>query len=99
MHLLDVIVLLGTLGFIIVYGALKTRGQKSMKGYLRGGDEKKWWIIGLSIIATQASAVTFISTPGQAYESGMGFLQIYLGVPLAMIVISSVFVPIFYKLN
>ena len=99
MHSLDIIVLLGTLGFIIVYGVLKTSGQKNMKGYLRGGDEKKWWIIGLSIMATQASAITFISTPGQAYESGMGFLQIYLGLPLAMIIISSVFVPIFYKLN
>src|SRR6185437_13851794 len=99
MHTLDVIVLLGTLGFIVVYGAFKTRGQKDMQSYLRGSDEKKWWAICLSVMATQASAITFISTPGQAYESGMGFLQIYFGLPLAMIVISAVFIPKFYSLN
>jgi SSS family solute:Na+ symporter len=70
-----------------------------LQSYLRGNDEKKWWMICLSIMATQASAITFISTPGQAYESGMGFLQIYFGLPLAMIVISAVFIPRFYKLN
>src|ERR1700722_14651630 len=99
MHTLDLIVLLGTLGFIVIYGAMKTRGQKDMQGYLRGGDEKKWWVILLSIMATQASAITFISTPGQAYESGMGYIQIYFGLPLAMIVISAVFIPVFYKQN
>jgi len=99
MHPLDLVVLLGTLGFIVIYGALKTRGQKDMHGYLRSSGEKKWWAICLSIMATQASAITFISTPGQAYESGMGFLQIYFGLPLAMIVISAVFIPVFYKLN
>ncbi len=70
-----------------------------MDSYLRSGGEKKWWAIGLSIMATQASAITFISTPGQAYESGMGFLQIYFGLPLAMIVISAVFIPMFYRLK
>jgi SSS family solute:Na+ symporter len=99
MHPLDIIVLLGTLGFIVVYGAIKTRGQKDMHSYLRSGGEKKWWAICLSIMATQASAITFISTPGQAYESGLGFIQIYFGLPLAMIVISAVFIPKFYSLN
>lgn len=99
MRPLDLIVLLATLGFIVIYGAIKTRGQKDLDGYLRSSGEKKWWAIVLSIIATQASAITFMSTPGQAYESGMGFLQIYFGLPIAMIVISAVFIPVFYKLN
>ncbi len=99
MHPIDLIVLFGTLSFIAIYGILKTRGQQDMDSYLRSGGEKKWWSICLSIMATQASAITFISTPGQAYESGMGFLQIYFGLPLAMIVISSVFIPMYYKLN
>jgi SSS family solute:Na+ symporter len=99
MNPVDLIVLFGTLGFIAIYGILKTRGQQDMDSYLRSGGEKKWWSICLSIMATQASAITFISTPGQAYESGMGFLQIYFGLPLAMIVISAVFIPMYYKLN
>ena len=99
MHPLDLIVLLGTLGFIVIYGAVKTREHKDIHGYLRGGGVKKSWAIGLSIIATQASAITFMSTPGQAYESGMGFIQIYFGLPLAMIVIAAVFIPVFYKQN
>ena len=99
MHPLDLIVLLGTLGFIVLYGIYKSRGKKNMDAYLRSSGEKKWWAICLSIMATQASAITFLSTPGQAYESGMGFLQIYFGLPLAMIVISAVFIPIFYKQN
>ncbi len=99
MHPLDLIVLLGTLGFIVIYGAVKTREHKDIHGYLRGGGVKKSWAICLSIIATQASAITFISTPGQAYESGMGFIQIYFGLPLAMIVIAAVFIPVFYKQN
>jgi len=99
MHPLDLIVLLGTLGFIVIYGAVKTRQHEDIHGYLRGGGVKKSWAICLSIIATQASAITFMSTPGQAYESGMGFLQIYFGLPLAMIVIAAVFIPVYYKLN
>jgi Na+/proline symporter len=83
----------------VIYGAVKTRGQKDMNSYLRSGGEKKWWAICLSIMATQASAITFISTPGQAYESGMGFLQIYFGLPIAMIVIAAVFIPKFYSFN
>jgi Na+/proline symporter len=99
MHPLDLIVLIGTLSFIVIYGVLRNRGQKDMHSYLRSSGEKKWWVICLSIMATQASAITFISTPGQAYESGMGFLQIYFGLPIAVIVISAFFIPKFYSSN
>jgi Na+/proline symporter len=96
---IDWLVLIGTLGFIGVYGAWKTRGVHSMETYFRGDDTLRWPTIGLSIMATQASAITFISTPGQGYEDGMRFVQFYFGVPLAMVVISAVFVPIYYRLQ
>lgn len=99
MNSLDLIVLFGTLIFIVAYGVYKTRGQKDIEGYLLGGHSLKWGTIGLSVMATQASAITFISTPGQAYESGMGFVQNYFGLPLALIVVSMVFIPIFYRLK
>lgn len=99
MNTLDLIVLFGTLIFIVAYGVYKTRGQKDIEGYLLGGHSMKWGTIGLSVMATQASAITFISTPGQGYESGMGFVQNYFGLPLALIVVSAVFIPIFYRLN
>jgi SSS family transporter len=96
---LDWFVLVGTLAFIVVYGAWKTRDVKDMEGYFRGDNTLRWPTIGLSIMATQASAITFLSTPGQAYEDGMRFVQFYFGLPLAMIVISAVFVPIYYRLK
>jgi SSS family solute:Na+ symporter len=99
MSTLDWIVLFGTLIFIAVYGIYKTRGDKSLEDYLRGKSTMSWWTIGLSIMATQASAITFLSTPGQAYEDGMRFIQFYFGLPLAMIIISVSFVPIYYKLK
>ncbi|NVK48208.1 MAG: sodium:solute symporter [Cyclobacteriaceae bacterium] len=99
MSLLDWIVLFGTLGAIAAYGIYKTRGQKNLDSYLRGRNSMNWWTIGLSIMATQASAITFLSTPGQAYESGMGFIQFYFGLPLAMIIISVAFIPIYYRLK
>lgn len=99
MSLLDWIVLFGTLGVIVSYGMYKTRGQNSLDSYLRGRNSMNWWTIGLSIMATQASAITFLSTPGQAYESGMGFIQFYFGLPVAMIIISVVFIPMYYKLK
>lgn len=99
MELFDWIVLIGTLGFIVIYGTIKTRKNNSIEGYLRGGNEMKWTTIGLSVMATQASAITFISTPGQAFESGMGFVQNYFGLPLALIIVSAVFIPIYYKLK
>jgi Na+/proline symporter len=96
---LDWIVLVGTITFIVAYGAWRTRDVTDMEGYLRGGNTLAWPTIGLSIMATQASAITFLSTPGQAYEDGMRFVQFYFGLPLAMIVISAVFVPIYYRLK
>jgi len=90
----DWIVLVGTLGFIVGYGAWRSRGVRSMDDYVLGGNTLKWPTIGLSIMATQASAITFLSTPGQAYEDGMRFVQFYFGLPLAMVVISAVFVPV-----
>ncbi|NVJ86069.1 MAG: sodium:solute symporter [Algoriphagus sp.] len=99
MSILDWIVLFGTLGAIAAYGMYQTRGQKNLDSYLRGRNSMNWWTIGLSIMATQASAITFLSTPGQAYESGMGFIQFYFGLPLAMIIISVAFIPIYYRLK
>ena len=99
MNSIDLIVLFGTLLFIVFYGVWKTRGQKDLEGYLMGGHSMKWGTIGLSVMATQASAITFISTPGQAYESGMGFVQNYFGLPIALIVVSAVFIPIYYRLK
>ena len=96
---IDWSVMLGTLFFIVAYGVWKTRGSKNIKGYLLGGKESNWWTIGLSVMATQASAITFLSTPGQAYMEGMGFVQFYFGLPLAMIIISTVFIPLYYKLK
>jgi Na+/proline symporter len=99
MQQLDWIVLGGTLLFIVSYGAWKTRGSKNVKEYIKGGSEAKWWTIGLSVMATQASAITFLSTPGQAFHSGMGFLQFYFGLPIAMVVICTVFIPIYHRLK
>lgn len=99
MNSIDWIVLFGTLIAIVAYGVWKTRGTRDMNSYLRGGDDTKWWAIGLSIMATQASAITFLSTPGQAYTDGMRFIQFYFGLPLAMIIISIFFLPIYYKLK
>jgi SSS family solute:Na+ symporter len=98
MSSIDWIVLFGTLLGIVAYGIWKTRGTKTMDSYLRG-DDTKWWTVGLSIMATQASAITFLSTPGQAYTDGMRFIQFYFGLPLAMIIISVFFLPVYYKLK
>lgn len=99
MTVLDWTVLGGTMAFIVGYGIWKTRGIRTVEGYLRGNNELKWYTIGLSVMATQASAITFLSTPGQAYEDGMGFVQFYFGLPLAMVVICVFFVPVFYRLR
>ncbi|MGB5498117.1 MAG: sodium:solute symporter [Maribacter sp.] len=99
MGTLDWIILSGTLLFIVVYGVWKTRGSKNVNDYVLGGNQSKWWTIGLSVMATQASAITFLSTPGQAFHDGMGFVQFYFGLPLAMIIICLVFVPIYHKLK
>jgi Na+/proline symporter len=97
--LVDWIVLVGTLAFIVSYGAWKSRHIASVDEYVRGGNTLRWPTIGLSIMATQASAITFLSTPGQAYEDGMRFVQFYFGLPVAMVVISAVFVPAYYRLK
>ena len=96
---IDWIVLIGTLATIVGYGAWKTRKNVNLNEYLKGGKDLGWATIGLSVMATQASAITFISTPGQAYESGMAFVQNYFGLPLALIVVCAVFIPIYYKLK
>src|SRR5690606_19954646 len=96
---IDWIVLLLVLSLIIIYGVRKGRGQTGADSYLRAGKSMPWYMVLLGIMATQASAITFISGPGQAYADGMRFVQYYFGLPLAMIVISVVFVPIFAKLN
>jgi Na+/proline symporter len=99
MQVLDWIVLSLTLLFIVLYGTWKTRGSENVEQYIKGGNQTKWWTIGLSVMATQASAITFLSTPGQAFHSGMGFVQFYFGLPLAMVIICLVFIPIYHKLN
>ena len=99
MSSLDWFILIGTLFTIVGYGVWKTRGSKDLSSFLKGNNDAKWWGIGISIMATQASAITFLSTPGQAYTDGMRFLQFYLGLPIAMVILCITFVPIFYRLK
>lgn len=99
MQTLDWIILIGTLFAIVVYGTYQTRGSKNVQDYLKGGNTTPWWTIGLSVMATQASAITFLSTPGQAFHSGMGFVQFYFGLPIAMVVICMVFIPLYHRLK
>lgn len=99
MNYLDWLVLFGTIAFIVLYGVWKTRKTSTAEGYMRGDNSMKWWMIGVSIMATQASAITFLSTPGQAIEDGMRFIQFYFGLPLAMVIISVTMVPIYYRLK
>ncbi len=99
MTYIDWIVLLGTLTFIVLYGTYKARGNKTVTDFLKGGNQARWWTIGLSVMATQASAITFLSTPGQAFHDGMGFVQFYFGLPLAMVVICLVFIPLYHKMK
>jgi solute:Na+ symporter, SSS family len=99
MKTIDWVVLLLTILFIVVYGTLKTRKTSTVEGFLKGDNTLKWWMMGISIMATQASAITFLSTPGQAIEDGMRFLQFYFGLPLAMVIISITMVPIYYRLK
>jgi SSS family solute:Na+ symporter len=96
---IDWSVLVITLLTIVGYGTYQTLGSKDVKDYLKGGNTSKWWTIGLSVMATQASAITFLSTPGQAFNDGMGFVQFYFGLPIAMVVICMVFIPLYHRLN
>ncbi len=99
MNVIDWVVLFGTLLAIAGFGAWKTRGANNMQGYLLGNKSLPWWTVCLSIMATQASAITFLSTTGQAYEDGMRFIQFYFALPLAMIILSITAVPLYHKLK
>lgn len=99
MNSVDWLVLFGTLGFIVTYGVIKSRDTGSMQGFLLGNKSMPWWTVCISIMATQASAITFLSTPGQAFDDGMRFLQFYFGLPLAMIILCITAVPLFHRLK
>jgi solute:Na+ symporter, SSS family len=99
MSTIDWLVLFGTLAFIIMYGVWKSKNTKTLSTYLLADRKLPWYHIGLSVMATQASAITFLAGPGQGFEKGIGFVQFYFGLPLAMIFISIVIIPIFHKLN
>ena len=99
MELIDWAVLSLTLTFIIVYGVWKNNAHKNIKDYIRGGNQASWFTVGLSVMATQASAITFLSTPGQAFNDGMGFVQFYFGLPFAMVIICLFFLPVYHKLK
>ncbi|MBK6730476.1 MAG: sodium:solute symporter [Bacteroidetes bacterium] len=99
MSAVDWLVMLGTLISIAAYGIYHTRGNKNLEGFIKADNTERWWGIGLSVMATQASAITFLSTPGQAYSDGMGFIQFYFGLPIAMILVAVFFIPMYYKLK
>lgn len=99
MQQIDWIILCVTISFIVIYGVYKTKGSKNVEDYILGNKQTNWWTVGISVMATQASAITFLSTPGQAYHDGMGFVQFYFGLPLAMVVICLTFIPIYNRLK
>jgi Na+/proline symporter len=99
MSVIDWIIMAGTLLFIVLYGAWKTRKSQNIQGYLMGGNEANWITVGLSVMATQASAITFLSATGMGFSSGMEFVQFYLGMPVALIILSITIIPLFYKLK
>ncbi len=98
MNAFDYAVLFGSILAIAIYGIFRTRGRRNLHDYLRG-KKQSWFVIGLSVMATQASAITFLSTPGQGYADGMTFIQNYFAVPLALVIIAAFFLPLFRKLN
>lgn len=99
MQQIDWTILVVTLLFIVFYGVYKSKGSKNVEDYILGSKETPWQTVGLSVMATQASAITFLSTPGQAYQDGMGFVQFYFGLPIAMVVICVTFIPIYSRLK
>ena len=99
MQTLDWAVLICTLIFIVLYGIWKNKNHKNINEYLKAGNQSRWWTVGLSVMATQASAITFLSTPGQAFNDGMGFIQFYFGLPFAMVIICLFFIPIYHRLK
>jgi Na+/proline symporter len=96
---LDFVVLIGSMVGIAIYGMWRTRGRQNLSAYLKGDPNVRWAAIGISVMATQASAITFISTPGQGFQDGLGFVQNYFGMPLALIIIAAVFLPMYRRLN
>ena len=99
MSVIDWIVLIGTMVGIAAYGAWRTRHTDNLNTYLKGSSSTRWGTIGLSVMATQASAITFLSIPGQGFEDGIGFVQNYFGLPLALIIVCAVFLPIYRRLG
>lgn len=99
MHWIDVLIMVVSITFIVVYGAYKTKKNKTVNDYIKSGNDARWWTVGLSVMATQASAITFLSTPGKAFQDGMGFVQFYFGLPIAMVIICMVFIPIYHRLK
>ncbi|MGI9158809.1 MAG: sodium:solute symporter family transporter, partial [Saprospiraceae bacterium] len=99
MAIIDWIVLIGALAFIVLYGIWKSRNIQSSENFLAGKRDLPWWTIGLSIMATQASAITFLSTPGQGFADGMEFVQFYFGMPIAMIFLVLFVLPVYYRLK
>ncbi|MGB3948329.1 MAG: sodium:solute symporter [Bacteroidia bacterium] len=99
MSYIDWFVLLITLISVIVYGVIKSKGTKNLNSFLLADKQLPWYHVGLSVMATQASAITFLSAPGQGYSDGLRFVQFYFGLPLAMIVLCVTFIPIFHRLN
>ena len=99
MRPIDWIVLSLFLSFVAAYGFWKTRGQKDIQGFFLANKSMPWYAVAISIMATQASAITFLSTPGQAYVDGMRFVQFYFGLPLAMVILSITAVPIYHRLK
>src|SRR5512143_3772842 len=99
MHPLDWTVLVASLLFIVGFGVWKNRHATDLHGYLLAGRSTAWWTVALSVMATQASAITFLSTPGQAYADGMRFVQFYFGLPVAMVILCVTVVPLFHRLK
>lgn len=99
MHGIDWIVLIATLLLIVSYGIYKSLNQKNLESYLLDSNSAKWYTVGLSVMATQASAITFLSTPGQAFADGMKFVQFYFGLPIAMVIICIYFIPRYKRLK
>lgn len=98
MQQLDWIILIAVLAFIVIYGIWKTRNVKTANAFL-SGNKSPWWMVGLSVMATQASAITFLSTPGQAYNDGLGFVQFYFGLPIAMVLLCIFVLPLYFKMK
>src|SRR6185295_681037 len=97
MHLLDWLIIIAYLVYIVYSGIRMTRRSTGIEGYFLANRSLPWWAVGLSVIATQMSAITLVGTTGQAYANGMGFIQFYFGLPLAMVILCLTVVPFFYR--